>query len=348
MNTYFSSSQEAILLSPCVMIVEKPSTTSITGQSTNTNYSLSVAINKYVAEATQLQSYSVNDIKNGLQNSTLYSSIDRLMSFMTDNGKGTLAYYADSYLQMFLQAALDSQDYDAKVITILLIVDPIVIVLLLILFIPFIFHVQTNLLKIYTHLCQFKDVDIHSWVEQCDSSSNDIKASITRMKKIFAAESFEIVILRDEDKKNINKKCEEKPVAKHGKEEEIGNQDTNQNTTLKSTESPLTKQSNDDEERLAMVQSKEEAVAERKQTMFYRMTKEKTKEYLILLLIFSIYIGIFRAADALVFSDAISQANSRRDYFNTIFSREKSHAMSMFFFREELLANNIQSYFDCI
>lgn len=349
MNHPFSAEHLEILQSQCVTLVEDPDTTSINKQKTYTNYTLVVAINQYIATATELQSINLNLIRNGISNASAIDSatIERMMDFMTVNGKGSLIYYTDLTEQLFTQEVNNALDSKKNVITITLIVDPIIILILLMLFIPFIFKVQANLLKIYMHLCQFKDVDIKKWLEQCNDSASDIKASTVKMKKIYESESFEIIINRDAEKEKAEDKSE-KPSKKEsivdGKEEKP-DQDLTQNSTMKSTESPLANAVS--EESMAMNQSKEEAVTDRKEKMFSRMTKDKTKTYLLSLLAFTIYIGIFKTADALVFSDLCTQSDNRAYYFLTVVNREKYHAMGRFFFREELLSNSPQTYSNC-
>lgn len=352
MNHPFSQEHLNILTSTCVMLIQAPDPSSLNQQYTANNYTPSVAINKYVATATELTSFSLNILRNGSLNASedINASLNRLLRFMIDNAKGTLTYYIDKTRSLFFQEVDDAINSKTNIITIMMIVDPIVILILLMLFIPFILRVQTNLLRIYLHLCQFKDTDIRKWLEECNNSANHIKASITKMKKIYEAESFEVVIKTEEEKKTqennaASKKLDEKVDSSPSKETP---QEGINMTTDKSTEGALIKHTGEEDETAAMVASKEDIVSERKQKMFSRMTKEKTKEYLILLLGFTIYIGIFKTADALVFSSLCSDSSSQSYYFRLLIDREKYDAMGMFFFREELLENKIENFFDCI
>lgn len=355
----FSQEHISILQSSCVMLTQLPDPSSVNKEITTNYYTPSVAINKYVAAATELNSYNLDTLRWGYVNSSsnTNASLTRLLNFMTINGKGTLTYYIDKTRTLFFKEVDDAFSSKSNIITITLIVDPVVILILLIMFIPFIFKVQSNLLKIYLHLCQFKDVDIRKWLEECNNSAIYIKASITRMKKIYEAQTFEVTIVtkeQEEKKVEDNKKPaqnaqeENKESAATGKDENLKSHDGIANTTEKTTEGALLKSQGDDEDTAAIIKSKEDVVSERKQKMFSRMTKEKTKDYLFSLLGFTIYIGIFKTADALVFANLCSDTNSRTYFYRLLIDREKNDAMAMFFFREELLENKLQTYFECI
>ena len=304
MNHPFSAEHLNILQSQCVTLEVMADYTSIQHQNTYTNYTPAVAINNYVAIATTLQSINLDAFRYGVNftNIQLTENIEQLMFYMIQNGKGTLLYYIDLTQQLFFQEVSNALSSKIYTITIILIVDPIIIIALLMLFIPFILKVQSNLLKIYVHLCQFKNADLKNWLEQCNNSAADIKTSTAKLKKIYDSENFEVTTVAEiEEKKNQEKEIkEEKKGSCIEAVEETP--DNKQNiTTLKSTESPFNTHIPDETQEL--IQKNETAVSERKEKMFSKMTKDKTKAYLFSLLIFTIFIGIFRTADALVFSD---------------------------------------------
>eukprot|EP01022_Parablepharisma_sp_SALTPOND_P008802 TRINITY_DN1369_c0_g1_i1.p1 TRINITY_DN1369_c0_g1~~TRINITY_DN1369_c0_g1_i1.p1 ORF type:complete len:1592 (-),score=178.13 TRINITY_DN1369_c0_g1_i1:522-5297(-) len=346
----FSAEHKQILQSQWIRFVEKPDPSSVTNTSATMNYTLPVAITQYVAKATELKQYNLTKVKLGADNTdkAFGNALDRLASFMIDNAKGTLTYYADKTKELFFSEFNNEIESKTRVITIALIVDPIVIILLMILFIPFILKVQSNLLKIYLHLCQFKDSDIRKWLEICNNSSSDIKSSITRIRKIYGNTSFEVIL-------NNNKEADNEPKANVKVKDTKAVHDEEQKqtsivtTTQNQTETPLVKQSETGEEATdELIKSKEDVLSERKQKMFSQMTKEKTKAYLLYLLFFALYIGIFRTADGIVFSNLYDQTDTRLYLLRMISMREHNDIRSMFYLREELRLNQLIPFFESI
>ena len=349
----FSAEHKAILQAPLIQFVEKPDPSSVTNVSSTMNYTLTVAITQYVAKATELKSFSTTEIKNKFagQPEKVMNAFDRLMNFMIDNGKGSLTYYADKAKELFFKEFESEISSKSKVIIIALIIDPIVIIILMVLFIPFILKVQSNLLKIYLHLCQFKDSDIRNWLEICNNSSSDIKSSITRIRKIYGATIFEVNLTKEGQQENQEAEKQVKvkgtdTVTSQGKDEERKVQNATLNTTQKQTEAQLLKPETETENNEEIMKSKEDVLSERKQKMFSQMTKEKTKAYLFYLLFFAFYIGIFRTADGLVFSSLYSETDLRVYLYRMLSKREHNDIRSIFFLREELLQAKPVQYFD--
>ncbi len=350
---------------PLVQFVEKPDQSSVNLQDSYTNYTIALAITNYVAKGTQLKSFDHAFIRNGVKNASKDDNtrFDRLMSFMIDNGKNTLRYYVDKAQTLFFEEVSDEITSKGKVITITLIVDPIVIILLMVMFIPFILKVQSSLLKIYLHLCQFKESDIMAWLETCNNSAADIKASVTQIRKIYAEENFEVKLaepvhapttMKGQDKvKAMDSPTEKK---KEGKEERAGDNGTRETTLhttkklvgTKGTENATEEKKNTEEETEQLILTKDEAISERKQKMFSRMTHEKTKTYLIYLFFFAVYIGIFRTADGFVFSSLYGDTDIRTYLYQVISSRSQNYISSMFFLREQLKRNVLLQDFERI
>ena len=355
----YSAYHRSILAEPLVQFVEKPDQSSIYSKDSYTNYTIQLAITNYIAKGTQLKSFTYEFIKKGYAAATEDERMrfDRLMSFMIDNGKDTLKYYVGKTQQLFYEEVSDEITSKGKVSTIVLIVDPIVIILLLMMFVPFIFNVQSSLLRIYLHLCQFKDQDLMTWLEVCNNSATDIKASVTQIRKIYDDEVFEIKL---QDPNNINNQAQAKAKVdsqkskKEAKEDVTNDNNTNEtnlttNKKLVGKDSEVTdEKKNTEEEAERLILTKDEAISERKQKMFSRMTREKTKTYLIYLFFFAVYIGVFRTADGFVFSSLYGDTDIRTYLSQIISSRSQSHVMSMFFLREQLKRNKPLTDFECI
>ena len=201
MNQIYSQAHLDIINNNIIQFMDDPAPNSITNQPSYENYSLSVAITKYVAIGTELASYNATLISNGVSKASITDNqkLTRLMDYMINNGKGTLRYYVSKDQNYFYQEVSDEVTTEGYAITIALIADPIGIMFFLIMFIPFILKVQSSLLKIYLHLCQFKDGSIQKWLETCNSSAADIKASISQMRQIYIAENFEIKLLDEKE-----------------------------------------------------------------------------------------------------------------------------------------------------
>jgi uncharacterized membrane protein YidH (DUF202 family) len=178
---------------PIIQFEEKPDKSSVGGNYIYTNYTMALAIANYIGKGTNIKNFSYDFLKAGkIGESDDDFNLDRLIHFMIDNGKGTLQYYMRKFQLNFFEEMKDKTKDKRRVITIVLIVDQVVIVLLLMLLVPFILKVQSSLLKIYLHLCQFKSSDIIAWVEKCNESEGFIKASIAQMYRIYNKTSFEL------------------------------------------------------------------------------------------------------------------------------------------------------------
>eukprot|EP00826_Nyctotherus_ovalis_P017853 TRINITY_DN1527_c0_g1_i6.p1 TRINITY_DN1527_c0_g1~~TRINITY_DN1527_c0_g1_i6.p1 ORF type:complete len:289 (-),score=78.12 TRINITY_DN1527_c0_g1_i6:221-1087(-) len=263
-------------------------------------------------------------------------NFDRLMSFMIDNGMSGLQYYTRKSLTLFLDEVDSETESKHKVVTIVLIVDQVVIVLLLILLIPFILKVQSSLLKIYHHLCQFKSKDISEWVETCNESASCIKASIAQIYRMHSQVSFEIKPL------NAGKEEAEKmPIVFVQKEKKPGNCGSDP------VEEEATDKSENTEEGDQLLINKDEALSERKQRIFSKMTRSKTAAYLIYLGFVLLYIAIFRITDGVVFG-SIYNDTDLTEYICHLFPRRSYYSLlSLLFLREELKRDRVLSDFDC-
>ncbi len=350
----FSDRHKAILNSNIVQFVEKPDSSSVSQNSYYTNYTIAQAINNYVSMGTELKSYTSAFIisGSGKASSDDNAALDRLVSYMIDNGMGTLRYYVGKAQDCFFSEVDNEVTRKGRVITILMIVDPIIIVMLMVLFVPFILKVQSSLLRIYLHLCQFKDADIMAWLEACNNSAADIRASVTQMRKIYASVTFDIKLQgQEEAKEKVVVAATPKPKERS---EEPSNP-TTQETTLQTNKKllPTGKGTENNEEKKSteedaeqLIISKDEAISERKQKMFSRMTQEKTKNYLIYLFVFALYIGMFKTADGMVFSSLYGDTDIRTYSYQILSSRSLDGLLAMFFLREELRRNVVLTDFD--
>ncbi len=356
MNHPFSAAHKEIIDSNTIVLVTAPDSTSITSLGSSTNYTLSVAITQYVAKATELKLYDTATINAGkaAADSTFQNNFSRLMSFMIDNAKGTLTYATAMAHTMFFNEVDGEVTSKTKVITIALIIDPIVILVLMVMFIPFILKVQSNLLKIYLHLCHFKDGEVRKWLEMCNNSTDDIKAPISRVKQIYGATSFDLNVIRNAAEAAAAQAAEEakcKPCDTPDKTlpgatgQTIGTQHSTFDTSAQKQTEATTATGEAGAASETALRTKEEAVTERKQKMFSQMTREKTKTYLLYLLFFAAYIGAFRTADGIIFADICSETDTRLALFKMMSMRELNDLRSLFFLREEIRTNALVPYF---
>ncbi len=375
----FKPEHAAVINSPLVQFTMGPDKLSQTGDSTTENYTINVAIVQYVAKATELLQYDIASIRAGQSaaNATFDYDIVRLFNFMILNGRGTLPYYGEIMYGWYNQEVTDEIDYRYSAILITIIIDPLILFALMVAFIPFILSVQTRLLQIYIHLCKFKESDVRSWLESCNNSVADIKASAAAIRKVYGNTSFDVNVsmFEEEEKKGSNMKSTDRlGKGMHPPAKKQPMEDTKENQHSQNTQQPVptstfaggmtitNKETNDllvstgvvpageatDEEksRLAeILRSKEDDVAERKQKIFSQITRQKTMTYLLYLAFFAIYIGAFRIADILVFMTVYNYNTTTLTLYSTLTNRYLSGLRAEVFFREEIYANTPMSYF---
>jgi len=346
MKHAYDTENKKILSDPIIQFVEKADKSSVNSTDIFTNYTLPFAINNYVSKGTELKSYSYNFFKGGSKNATLEENrkFERLVNFMIDNGKDTLRYYAGKFAENFYKEVYDELSKKGRLITIIVILDPIVIVLLMLLFIPFVLKVQSSLLTIYLHLCLFKDADINTWLEMCNNSIIDIKASIAQIRKIYADVTFEIKI--NDNVTNKSKETEKKKPAE--KSTPNPNLPTGVDLTVAQGLQSNETKNEEEEDSAQLLKNNDEAISDRKQKMFSRMTKEKTLSYLVYLILFGLYIGAFRIADALVFNSLYNESDMRIYLYQILGDRAIQYASALFFSREQLKRNMILKDFERI
>ncbi len=340
---------------------DQPDASSATQNVLVSNYTLTTAITEYVARGTQLKEYGESVLEAGYSSasSATNSSLSRLMSYMIDNAKGRLTYTIMQVKDLFYSENRDEYSSRKTVIIIVLVTDPLAILMLMVIFVPFILKVQSSLLKIYLHLCSFKDTDIKKWLDECFNSTDDIKASITSIKQIYEKQTFEIFPVDESGNDLIQISVAQMVRVKEGeilkstppKDEkyvkstlQTGAQDSQQNTTMKTIE--VTGRSPDDE--TAPIIPKDDMSSERKQEMFSRMNREKTKIYLVYLLLFALYLGVFKAVDGYIFAKFYTDTGDYADIMQLLSAREHTTYASHFFFREDLRLNKVHTFFDCI
>ncbi len=348
LNYKFDASRAAELDSELIQFVSTPDSSSQSNQVSTTNYTLVVALTQYVAKATELKGFDIQSIKKGQSaaNSSFNSDFGRLMNYMITNGEGQLLYYTQASMNWYLDEFDDKRKSTYRAIYIVLIIDPIVIVILMMMFVPFILRVQSHLLKIYLHLCKFKENEVRNWLEACNNSANDIKASTAQIRKTYGTTTFDITVIRDGEERGAAEESKAQPRVEttknaHGTEEGK-NQTTTPvgiTTTSKQTDDHLLQTEEEKQGLAEMMRRKEDVLSERKQKMFSQMTRDKTKTYLLFLIFFATYIGTFRTADILVFSKIESDHNTMEDIFRVLVARDVYDALSYFMFREELRLN---------
>jgi len=335
---------------PIIQFKEKPDRSSLGGDYIYNNYTLALAIANYIGKGTQIKMFDYDFLKAGrVGDSDKDFNLDRLMCFMIDNGMNTLQYYTRKAQLGLFEGVKAETKKKHRVITIVLIVDQVVIVMLLILFVPFILKVQSSLLKIYLHLCQFKSKDIVAWVEDCNESGEFIKASVSQMYKIYGKTSFELKSVNDKeetDKGHISSQ-KNKIKAASAKAKCI-NKGIFGDCLLDTDEEGVEKNEKQDEEGDQLLISKEKVITEQKQNMFSRMTRNKTAVYLIYLGIFIAYIAIFRITDALIFSSIYTKTDSIVYLYETFSIRSYYGLLSLFFLREKVVRNETLTDFECI
>lgn len=315
-----------------------PSLNAINKTIETTNDTIPVAITKYIARGTDLQSYSTIMIQNGFHNvdPLTNDTFNRLMSYMIENGRGSLLYYVRLFASYLYTDLANESDNKETVLEVALITDPVLIVILLLMFIPFILKVQSTMERIYLHICKFNEADIKKWLDACNNSAADLKASITSMQEIYRNEVFEIN-LADYDKK-----------AKK-KEEKENQADTLQKQAENSQKANNDQKNDGEEESKTLVeQAMEITLSERKQKTFSQMSKEKTKTYLFYLIILVLYIGGFKIADGLLLQNLESEANKILATLSLFNRRIWDKTTAMLYFRENMVACKVLSDYDRI
>lgn len=352
MNFPYSSEHKNMLTSNAISLQDFPSIFSVNPVPLIKNFSLSTAIIQYVTKGTELKLYLTSFLSDGFKKASAdkNDTLNRLMDYMISNGMGTMAYFTfksagKSYNDM--RSEWNNKRYIFQVI---LIVDPIIISLLLIMFIPFILKVQWTLQRIYLHICRFNDQDIKKWLDACNSSANDIKASITAMQGIYQNEVFEInqADYEKKDKDKMQKTLQEKK-AKVRDETEEPEQKKQDSTATPNPANAAENTVKEEEEKEELIKTTQEIdVSERKQKTFSQMSREKTKTYLIYLAIFIAYIGIFKIVDGVLIMFLNTSTEKHLSTLLVFYTREWDQDKARQYFRENMVYNKITSDLDCI
>lgn len=348
-HTRFSAEHQKFLNQPMIQFMDMPGKGSVTSAYTYENYTLEVATAQYIAKGTRLHQFSLDLISKGCNYTDADTdyNIVRLFSYMVNNGKGTLRYYL-SQLFYYFEGDFD-REFTTKSTTleVLFIIDPVIEVLLLLMFIPFILKVQKSLQRIYLHICQFHTAELKRWLGTCNSTSADLRASITQMQRMYNYENFEINLAEYEKKKETPSE-----PPKQSREENLtvapgaGSEKEHGENEGEEQEQVQVKVQEQEEE--AMVSKSHEAVVtHRKQERFSEMAREKTKTYLGYLLFLIVYIAIFKIVDGIMLSSLGAQKDEALNILELFDQRAWEIDNSMFFFRVNIMSNSISSYFGC-
>ena len=305
------------------------------------NYTMTVAINQYVARGTKLGKYDISLIEKGQDYSPddIDSEIFLLFRYMIDNGKGTLSYYMELSFYNYVDDLETDLSNKISVMKMVLITDPIVVIILLFMLIPFILKVQSSLQRIYLHLCLFHEADIKKWLDVCSACAADIRSSITRMQRLYNEVTFDINPADYDKRFRIEQREFAKPVPKLNSTNEKFTEGPPQIQPIKNPE---------DEDEAMISQTQEEVVSERKQRTFSKMSQEKTKTYLAYLAFFMVYIAAFKVADGVLLADFYSSTNMKIEVMKLFNRRGWDEDNAVFFFRQNILNNKLTSYFERI
>ncbi len=314
------------------------------------NYTLISALTEYVAKATELKLFSPSALLagNSAANATFNSDFGRLANFMILNGEGILMQYLWYPILWYLGEFAEKLDSDYKSFYIVLVTDPIVIVMLMMMFIPFIIRVQSSLLRIYVHMCKFKEEDIRAWLEACSDSRDIIKASAANTRRAYCSTSFDVTLINPD-----SAPAEEKKAVSAAKPTELA--DEKPTSTIAAATTGGNAQTDDvllhieeDKVRLGeLVRSRQADKEEAKQKTFLRTSREKTRIYMLFLVMFGAFIGISRAVDIAIFLDMRNGFDQGKQIYNIIITREINNILSVTFFREEILINSPLAFTDC-
>jgi len=334
----YSKTHKDLLKAQNVQFVERPLNTSSTNANLLTNYTLYVSTMQYLTKATELKRYNLEELKKGeseVKDDTK-ESFNRLANFMIENGQATLLYYTDKSKDHYHEEIEKKERSKSKFIMILMIVNPIVAVIFLLAFIPFILKVQANLLKIYLYLCKFKDEDVRNWLKICNDASSDLTASINQIVKSFKTTDFDI---------NVSKKVSTimEIQKKVNKDEEM--KDGHVTETQNQTEAPFVKQSEtEDSEEKVLINSISDLSA-RRQKIFSAMSKKETKKYLLYLAFLLLYLAAVRALDIFLFLKYSKEVDDNLHILRILSERVHNNRLGEFFLREELMIEKVIEYF---
>jgi len=367
MNHPFSAKHKVLLSENTVQLIDPPEDPKLGLKPLVVNYSLPLALTEYVAKGTQLFEFDFEFLKNGVKKSDPIDVLRfaRLVNYIAENAKGSITYHTMLSNKYFYEEVYDqiSNEYRANVIV--LIVDPLVILCLMIIFIPFILKVQTSLLKIYAHLCEFKEVEIKKWLDECNESLSIIKSSIKGTRKIYDTVSFEILIIDDPNSPEMrghqrsesvskiseNQDAPNKKSSKEGKEQSqlqlnLASEEVNlKNTTNMRTTENGPEQKQEENEPLVL---NEKALNDRKNKMFSRITRKKTKTYLVYLLILAASMGIFKTLDGILLNSVENKSQEFLNVVEILSQWQLNTYAALFFFIEELATNKFVSFYECI
>lgn len=350
MNLLYDKDYNKAMVEPLIEFEEKPDKSSVNNASSYAYYTIPLALATYIAKGTQLQPYTRDFISSGKQSASADDdfNFERLMSFMIDNGKNALQYYMRKAQTGFFESVESETRSKRKTVAIALVVDQAVIVLLLAMLVPFILKVQSGLLKVYLHLCQFKSSTIAEWVETCNESASCIKAPIGQIYKMYSKENFEIKPLNaKEENGGKTTRFSQKPQEPKIVKAPTNNNGNYEKSSIESEGAAADKTEGQDEEMDELLRSKDESVSKRKQKMFSRMTRSKTAAYLVYLGIFLLYVAVFRVADGLVFSGIYGQTGTVAYVYEILACRSYYGLLGIFFLREEFKRDQVLTDFEC-
>ncbi len=353
----YNAEHTAALRASVIPFVEDPDLLSQGNTPSVTNYSLSVAIAQYVAKATELKQFDLDSIRAGqaAASAAFNGKFVRLMDYMIRNVEGLFGPYLGDSMTWYLGEFDSNIAQVYKTIVVLTVVDPIVILLLMLMFVPFILRIQANLLWVCMHLCKFKGEDVRKWMEACNNAAEELRVSSSEMRAVYCRISFDITI-------NPDPESAEKPAADAiptvtrlpgdaTKDTSVPEGDrtslfasvapttptngiTQTEDKLLSAESPA----EEDKSRLLEInRARENDVSERKQKIFSQMTRKRTWVYLAYLGIFGMYISVFRVADVCAFTQVYYDDLDFKNTFKAFVARELGDLNAEFYFREELV-----------
>ncbi len=333
----FSQEHQSLINSPIIQFMDMPGKSSVSTAYTYENNTMNVAVTQYIAKGTLLHQVTLDVISKGCNytdSDTNYELV-RTFNFMINNGKGTMRYYLSKMFYYFTDDFAREFNSYSSVMTAAYIADPIVEIILLFLFIPFILKVQGSLQGIYMHICQFRKAELKAWLETCNSSSACLHASITQMQHAYNSENFDISFA-DYGKKKKTAESSAFQVVPEVKPEE-----------KKSGENDGEAKEEGEEESLKMLAASHEAtVAEQKQKRFSEMSHQKTKTYMSYLAFLIVYIVGFKVADGVMLADLRTQKDEKLSVVELFNRKIWGLDNTLFFFRMNIMYNTLSSYFD--
>ncbi len=309
------------------------------------NYTVFEAITQYVSKATELKQFDLETVKAGqsLASTDFSNNFNRLCMFMLYNGNAMLMQYLLNAIVWFMDEFNTKITSDYGSFELLLIIDPIVIVVLMGMFVPFILRVQSSLFRVYMHMCKFREEEVRGWLETCKNSADIIGGSAFQARKAYGSTTFDITLIKDGEE-NAGPAEEKKEAPKETLVPTVGPTEKGNSTFATTgavqTDDVLLQQTDEERMRLTeILKSKQTELTERRQKGFSRVTREKTKSYMVLLSFFMAFIGIFRVVDVLVFNNIKAETEVAEGIFLVLIMREVNAIRAMQFFREELVIN---------